>query len=150
MIVHFILSGKFRILGKQSSESLLTQSEVVKLVFEDNGRVQQTGLYYLVTFGHSLFRKRNLRQIVLPFMWIVHRRIHFLLLYPLLLFCCSDRIALFLCHQCGVSLLRCETAYNGLVVPLPVIRILTFAPCALEQLLSLLHKLRIVEVPCST
>ena len=138
------------IVVRQSCQVLLTQRQVAQFVLEDHTRMEQTILDDIVRNCFLLIGKGNLRQIVLTLVGIVFW--FQVVLVCLVLFLLSLLRSLGfqtiggLCHTFCRFLLSWHT-HHGLVHTLPVILILTPTPLALEQHLSLIHSLRIIEVP---
>ncbi len=146
VVVYLVFRRAVGVLRDESHQVLLAQVEVVQLVLEDDARLEQTLLYYIVAGGTLFLRKRYLRQIVLAFVWVVDSRIHTCLALLLLLLYGGNGVALLVGKLSLIDWLQI-CAHDGDVAALPVVLVLSFAPCALERLASLQHGLWVVEIP---
>ena len=104
----------------------------------------QTSFKYFVACCQLLSCKWYLCQIVCPLMRVVLRRILFTAyrIQPCFFLC--DRISL---NICKFKIIVYFTNYS-LINTLPVVYVLAFAPQLLEGSLTLLHRHRVIEVPC--
>ena len=71
VIEHIIHVLKVRILISQPAQLFLTQMQVIELILEYDTTIVEGVLDNHITLLHLLFGERNLRQVILPFMWIV-------------------------------------------------------------------------------
>ena len=68
---------KVCILGGQTRQCFLAETQVVQFVLEDNARMEQAVLDKVVTLGQLLFGERNLGQIVFTVMGVLGQCVGF-------------------------------------------------------------------------
>ena len=68
MIVNIVHVLKVWILVGKSAQVAFAQPQVVEFIFKDDAGVEEAVFQNLVAGCHLFFRKRNLGQIILPFM----------------------------------------------------------------------------------
>ena len=143
MIVGILQMLIVRIMIHQSAEGFFAEREVIQLILEDDARMIESVFQELVAFCQLLWRERNLGEVVLPLVRIVHGTVGNLLERIFLGSHIGERISHLVGHFLG-SLCRCN---HRLVDTLPVIHIFSFAPEFLELRLTLAHCHRRIEVP---
>ena len=102
---------------------------------------------YLVAGLQLFWSKRNLCQIVLPFVGIVLCAVCDMFQRISHLFGTHERVTLFI-GQLRLVFIH-QIAYNSFIAPLPVVHILTLTPLLLEGCLTLRQSHRVVEIPSS-
>ena len=72
MIVGILQMLIVRIMIHQSAEGFFAEREVIQLILEDDARMIESVFQELVAFCQLLWRERNLGEVVLPLVRIVH------------------------------------------------------------------------------
>ena len=124
MIVGILQMLIVRIMIHQSAEGFFAEREVIQLILEDDARMIESVFQELVAFCQLLWRERNLGEVVLPLVRIVHGTVGNLLERIFLGSHIGERISHLVGHLLG-ALCRCN---HRLVDTLPVIHILSLAP----------------------
>ena len=142
-VVHVLVVG---ILVGEPSQMSLAEPQVVELVFEDDARMVESVLQYLVAGCHLLLGEGYLRQVVLAAVRVEGGAVG------------GRRLvvrqavgrhvgSVVVCQSVGVvGCLRAR--HHRLVDALPVVHILALAPQFLEGGLTLADGQRVVEIPC--
>ena len=133
------------VLLHQSLQHTFAFVQIIEFVFQNDAGMQQSVVQNLIAFCHLLFGERNLSEIVGALMRIFFctQVLLFLLLKVFLLCLVEERIALLVSHffyTFGIG-------YYGLVAPLPVVYVLSFAPEALKLLFALGYGRLGIEIP---